>query len=373
MSEELEESTRKKYNSQFSTYKKFCVDRGIATDDPKSIAMHIRLLSNDHKSNSTIRGAVSAISNQFRHEKENPTHSSFVVSAKKAARKKAPAVSHRKPLLKAHLLRMSLKVNKSNFGEVRDFTMILLAFRGFLRGDEVIHLRADEVWIDSFDELNSMSELIPPSLLDKEILWLAVSSSKTNPQKQKIDYEQRSVENIIVGPDIDPRIDPLKWYNLLLKLRNANCIALFHRIDHRTNDDGGFLSTPTFNSIVKNRLSAIGVEDPQFGGHSARAGGATEAAKRLVETRLIKRHGRWKSDAVYIYIHDDKIGELHLNAALGGFTYRDMSIVSTDASLAVSSSSSNSSSSITNPSKPALSQSSNVTQSNTVISTQQNA
>ena len=46
-------------------------------------------------------------------------------------------------------------------------------------------------------------------------------------------------------------------------------------------------------------------------------GGVTAAAKALVDIRLIKRHRRWKSDAVYIYIRDDSYSMLPLQEALG--------------------------------------------------------
>ena len=61
--------------------------------------------------------------------------------------------------------------------------------------------------------------------------------------------------------------------------------------------------------------------DPSaYGGHSARAGGATAAAVAEVDLRLIKRQGRWKSDAVFIYIHDDTNTMLALCEALGGIS-----------------------------------------------------
>ena len=65
-------------------------------------------------------------------------------------------------------------------------------------------------------------------------------------------------------------------------------------------------------------LTRIDVDPARFGGHSARAEGATEAARKAVDVRLIKRHGRWKSDAVYIYIHDDEQTMLALSEAMGG-------------------------------------------------------
>ena len=51
-------------------------------------------------------------------------------------------------------------------------------------------------------------------------------------------------------------------------------------------------------------LVRIGVDPTGYGSHSMRRGGATAAAK-FVRTHVLKRHGRWKSDAVYLYVDDD--------------------------------------------------------------------
>ena len=58
-------------------------------------------------------------------------------------------------------------------------------------------------------------------------------------------------------------------------------------------------------------LKVLGVPDREldkYGSHSLRKGGATAAAAAKVRTHVIKRHGRWLSDAVYIYIVDP-VGE----------------------------------------------------------------
>ena len=48
--------------------------------------------------------------------------------------------------------------------------------------------------------------------------------------------------------------------------------------------------------ILLNALSSIGLNSKLFGLHSLRSGGATSAASRGVSDRLLKIHGRWKSD-----------------------------------------------------------------------------
>ena len=54
-----------------------------------------------------------------------------------------------------------------------------------------------------------------------------------------------------------------------------------------------------------------------YGFHSLRAGGATEAARAGVDERYIKAHGNWKSDAVRLYMRMDDDERLAASDALG--------------------------------------------------------
>jgi integrase len=334
MNEALEDSTRQKYDSQWKQFEAYCEGLKFKTDEPIAIVSFVEYLTTHHYAFGTIKGFVSAVFDKFRHLESNPALSSYVSMAKKSASKKAPAVKRRDPLTREHLLSLSAKVNRSKFIEVRDFFMILLAYRGFLRGDEVVNLLSDEVWIDTFDSSDTPTELIPASF-SREILWITITSSKTNSQKQKLAYDERSVENVIVGPDISPEIDPITWFRLYQSLRDKTADWFFHRVDSGDRDTS--LAKGSFNHIVKNRCKETGINDLNIGGHSCRAGGATDAARKRVETRLIARHGRWKSDAVFIYMHDDQSGELQLNAALGGFSQHPLHSSSSSSSTAASS------------------------------------
>jgi hypothetical protein len=64
------------------------------------------------------------------------------------------------------------------------------------------------------------------------------------------------------------------------------------------------LGHKTPNGILKKLLIRIGVDHSAYGSHSCRKGGCTAAARAGIEVRVLKRHGNWKSDAVYTYIHE---------------------------------------------------------------------
>ena len=80
------------------------------------------------------------------------------------------------------------------------------------------------------------------------------------------------------------------------------------------------MGSKTPNHRVKDLLRRIGVDPTQYGSHSCRKGGCSKAAAAGVELRVLKRHGRWKSWAVFLYIHDSVKKKLEVTSAL--YKYR---------------------------------------------------
>ncbi len=76
------------------------------------------------------------------------------------------------------------------------------------------------------------------------------------------------------------------------------------------------LSSSTPCHIVKNRLTEIGVDSSNYGSHSCRRGGVTAAVAASVDFHLVKRHGNWKSDAVYLYVVDSVKARLSVSEAI---------------------------------------------------------
>ena len=53
-----------------------------------------------------------------------------------------------------------------------------------------------------------------------------------------------------------------------------------------------------------------------FTAYGLKVEGVSRAVKQGVSMHLIKRHGNWKSDAVFEYIRDDEIAQLSVSRAL---------------------------------------------------------
>ena len=68
--------------------------------------------------------------------------------------------------------------------------------------------------------------------------------------------------------------------------------------------NGAPLHSTTLNAILKKLLARHlpNIDASLYGFHSLRKGGCSEAARKGVELLLLKRHGNWKSDAVFFYI-----------------------------------------------------------------------
>lgn len=73
--------------------------------------------------------------------------------------------------------------------------------------------------------------------------------------------------------------------------------------------------------IFLDALAALGYDPKLFGLHSLRSGGATAAANSLggtVSDRLLKLHGRWKSDyAKDLYVQEDISARISVTSSLG--------------------------------------------------------
>jgi len=60
-------------------------------------------------------------------------------------------------------------------------------------------------------------------------------------------------------------------------------------------------SHKAFRKLIKSSVASIGLNPDLFNGHSARAGGATDLFAADTPYYVVKKYGRWRSDAALIY------------------------------------------------------------------------
>ena len=233
-----------------------------------------------HYASSTLGVLSSAVSALFRYSTVEPTQNQLTKDVLKTLRRLAKQPKGKKPLELAHLKQMAVLV-KPSFESIRDYFCLLLMTCAMLRDSEAVHLTVDQVWVEVVD--------------GERVLFVFVEKSKTD--------QTRIGHTIVVGTPSDPRLNALFWLDLLLDARSRLHPRSTWLLCNSVN--GQRLSTKTPHHIVRTWLQAINIADPHnYGSHSCRKGGATAAASRGVEERLIKRHGNWRSDCVHIYIHE---------------------------------------------------------------------
>ena len=78
------------------------------------------------------------------------------------------------------------------------------------------------------------------------------------------------------------------------------------------------MSQDCLRHIIALRTNSIGLDPSKYSGHSMRAGGATDLFIMRVPYYIIKKMGRWVSDAALVYYRDDDDVILAVTEAFGG-------------------------------------------------------
>ena len=128
--------------------------------------------------------------------------------------------------------------------------------------------------------------------------------------RSKTDQLRKGDELVIVrtGSDTCP-VSMLEQYMEMARIPSNSRLFLFRHITKTKEGerlkDGGVLST--LRELFKAKVRQLGYPADKFGLHSLRAGSATAAANADVPDRLLKRHGRWKSENAKDGYVDDSV------------------------------------------------------------------
>ena len=229
-----------------------------------------------------------------------PTESATVkLTLQGLQRQLARPVQKKKPINVEMLAAIVADAEQSNsLADLRLATACLLSYAGFLRFDELVQIKAQEIQItDSF-----MIVSIPRSKTDQLRSGKEVVIARTGSQLCPVKALERYLLQASIFPSDDQAIfRPIVKTKFGEKLRNT-----------------GRLSYTRLRECFKAKLTALGFPAEQFCLHSMRAGGATAAANNGVPDRLFKRHGRWKSDSAKDgYIEDSLEARMSVSKNLG--------------------------------------------------------
>ena len=284
------------YKTYANQYKAFAAERGIETHETVSLCefmkhgLEVRKLSR-----STLADIIpAAVEDLFRFDKTSPGRDepAMLRGMKRAIRTLTKPSEARKPIQREQLELMANMATRSLTG-IRNILILIMMFVGCLRESEAVRLLDEDVSLEKTDG-------------GTEILYIIVRRSKT-------DQYGENATIVVTGCPGSP-ICPVLWYKRHNTVRRKSQF-LFHKIPKVSLEP---LGKATPNEIIKEHLRKIGVDPKGYGSHSLRRGGASAAAKAKVRMHLLKRHGRWRSEAVYMYIVDAPEEQLGVSQAILG-------------------------------------------------------
>ena len=292
-------NTKATYAVYENQYLEYTTRKGLRPAAQVSLCAFMRGALEERKlARSTLLNVIpAAVENLFKYEVDSPardlTGQSLLRHTKRTISMLTRKSKAKLPILRAHLKDMAAACSDEP-KDVRDVFMIILMFVGFLRQSEAVALLHEDTWVETVQETG------------QEALYVVVRKSKTDQFSENA--------TIVIGGSPGNSLCPVAWHRRHTSKRLSSPF-LFYKVGQ---GEGQKLAPTTPNHTVKRWLGKIGVNPAGFGSHSLRRGGATAAAKAKVRMHVIKRHGRWASDAVYLYIVDAIEEQLGLSAAVLG-------------------------------------------------------
>ncbi|XP_030846300.1 uncharacterized protein LOC115926073 [Strongylocentrotus purpuratus] len=276
------ENTNKKYFAAFNRWDLFISAEGGNSLPAESIhvALYVTHLIDKGHSSSVIEGAVYAIKwahslRGFRDPKDNCFVKNLLESAKRQCKKK---VNKKDPVTSDQVKELCKKhVHTEDAILLRDLTLLILCFTGFLRYDEARSLKCNDVSI--YDDYISLN----------------IAKSKTD------QYRQGNSVVISAGVTEACPVKMVKKYINVARISNLDSNHFFFKPAYRSKGVSALIrkDKPLSYTTARERVISLLKEvcgDANLGLHSLRAGGATMVANTSTKDRLWKIHGRWKTD-----------------------------------------------------------------------------
>ena len=221
-----------------------------------------------------------------------------------AKRQKSQPVMKKKPIT-TEIIRSILDIHNKKDASLKNLriaALCSLAFAGFFRYDELCNIVPKHIEFHS----DYIRIFVPRSKTDVyregNFVFISASRSKYCP----VGVLQRYLD--LSGIDLCsslPLFRPL----------------VFHRSSSSYTLRSGKISYTTCRDILRDTLSQLGLNPNDYGLHSLRSGGITSAVRNSsnsIPERLLKIHGRWKSDSAKdMYVEESLENRLQVTKYLG--------------------------------------------------------
>ena len=307
LSESRADSTVKTYFAGFCRWKKWALTYGIDNSDifpakPFYVAIYLSSLVQTSRTASPIISAFYSL--QWAHNligKPSPTEVIIVKNVFEGAKRRlASPVEKKEPITPELLSKVYHSMFKDNdLMSQRIICACLLAYSGFLRVSELLHIRRCDIIFNSC----YASIFIP---------------------KSKTDIYRDG--NSVVISRVDSELCPVKNLEIYLSLANIQFDSdeyIFRNIvrfkDHfELRKENKPLSYTRIRELFIDAFQPFVPDINKYGLHSLRSGGATKCANLGISDRLFKRHGRWRSETAKDgYVKDSLNDRLIVSKNLG--------------------------------------------------------
>ena len=206
---------------------------------------------------------------------------------KASKRDKAKPVTKKLPL-SSTIVKKIIEKHASRNADLKNLRIAcicVIGFSGFLRYNELANITTSHVQFRD----DHVRIFIPTSKTDvyREGNYVYIKKIDTEYCPTKMLRRYMDTSNAVAEPHL-PIFRPLRFFRSEEKLYGTK------------------LPYTRCREIFKQTLRDLGYDEKQYGLHSLRAGGATEAVNHgKVSERILKLHGRWKTDlAKDMYIHE---------------------------------------------------------------------
>ena len=298
------DSTTKKYLGAYKRWKVWADARQGVPSFPVQelhLVLYMQHLSESTESKAAVEEAVHALSWLHGVAGLQPLGGSPLVKATlEGLRRILAKPKVRKEPVTADMLKAMVEAAgpAPSLTEVRLLAVCLVAFAGFMRCDELVKLKCEDITFNT------------------ESMVVRIVSSKTD--------QYREGSSLVIARTGEPTcpVGMMEKYFRMGELGKTPKECVFRGITvtkegERLRKAGG-LSYTRLRELLLSKISQLGFDPKLFGLHSLRAGGATAAANAGVPDRLFKRHGRWKSESAKDgYIKDSMEKRLKVSQQLG--------------------------------------------------------
>ena len=233
-----------------------------------------------------------------------PTNHPFLKAAYEGAKRlSAPNTNrNKKEPMTAGIIKQIVEAYRhtEDLIKIRFVITCLMSFAGFLRSDDLRRIQVKN--ISFYDD--HLTVFLPKAKNDQSRKGNLVHIAKLDSTYCPVECTRKFIAQAqLQGEDY--------LISTLRKTKNG------HRADGRKPLSYTRLRDD-FHQHLKPILSLPSTEPGNISLHSMRSGGASEAAAQNVSDRLIKKHGRWRSDSSRdLYIKDTKHNRLTITRRLG--------------------------------------------------------